>query len=82
MCLFLVGCGSQPAVTTTEFQLTPLSKDEWKTMSGNEKYDEVTIDRLKLQYPDLKTDKGWKTFLATDMKSEMAKDKAAAQASP
>ncbi|WP_437185123.1 hypothetical protein SH668x_002214 [Planctomicrobium sp. SH668] len=71
----LGGC-SNSAPPLEPQPLQPLTIADWKNLTGNEKFAEETMERLKLGDPKLNTTKGWNKFLATEMKAELAKSKA------
>lgn len=58
----VVGCGGELKPPPLPEPLQPLSVEEWKTLPALEKYDGETLDRLRIDNPDLKSDAFWDKF--------------------
>ncbi|HTN76677.1 MAG TPA: hypothetical protein VL096_15570 [Pirellulaceae bacterium] len=71
----LLGCGQaeQPILKTLPAP-TPLTIEDWKKLPIEEKYDELSFDRLKLQDPKLKSDAAWRAFMKKEILPERTKD--------
>lgn len=71
---FAVGCGSDQTPPTAPPALTPLSVADWRGLPFNEKDDEATFDRLKLQDHKLKDDRAWHRFMVETVNPERKTD--------
>lgn len=53
---------------------TPLTVEEWKQLPIVEKYDELSLERLKLNDPKLKNPSAWNAFVKSQILPERKKD--------
>jgi len=69
-----IGCGSESPTPQTFTPPQPLSVAEWRELPTNEKYDEATFHRLKLQNPNLNNDRAWHRFMIETVIPERKQD--------
>ena len=70
----IAGCAGEIKPPTTPPAPTPLSLADWRGLPVQEKYDETTFDRLKLQDPKLKNERNWTRFMVETVIPERKKD--------
>ncbi|QDU30057.1 hypothetical protein ETAA8_51760 [Anatilimnocola aggregata] len=73
--VILAGCDGTPKPPASLPTQTALSVDEWKKMTDiPEKYDGVTLDRLRMADPRLKNERAWQAFMKQNVIPERKKD--------
>lgn len=69
-----LGCGSGERKPIEIPPPTSLTLEEWKTLPVEEKYAPETFERLKLNDPAIRSDKGWDAFFKTVIMPQRLKD--------
>ena len=72
--LALAGCAGESPMPSLPPAPTALTLDEWKTLEIQEKYDEATFERLRMQDPKLKNDRHWRAYFKQHILPERDKD--------
>lgn len=70
----LLACSENPQKPELPPEPTALTVDQWKQLPISEKYDEATLDRLRMEAKNLQTGRAWKKFMNEVVMPEMKKD--------
>jgi hypothetical protein len=71
----VTGCGGTPAPPSISATPTPLSLEEWKSISDiSDKYDGATLDRLRMGDTRLKNERAWESYMKQNVIPERKKD--------
>jgi hypothetical protein len=71
----VAGCGKTPDPPSLPVAPTPLSLEEWKSISDiSDKYDGATLDRLRMGHPRLKNERAWESYMKQNVIPERKKD--------
>ncbi|MEX0793799.1 MAG: hypothetical protein WD045_11730 [Pirellulaceae bacterium] len=68
------GCGPGREESKLPPDSVPLTLEIWETLPGHEKYDGMTMERLRDSDPSLKSDAAWKKFMREVVAPQMKKD--------
>lgn len=78
LCLFLLGILACHGENTTQQEASsgssPLTVEAWKELTPSEKYDGMTLERLRLHDAKLKSERAWRKFMHDVVGPEMRKD--------
>lgn len=58
----------------------PLTVEEWMQIPSSEKYEEQTVNRLRLNDPKLKSERAWEKFKRDVIGKEMQREREQAEA--
>lgn len=76
-CLLLISllaCSEEKQKVSLPPEPTALTVEQWRELHVNEKYDEATLDRLRMEEKSLKSGRAWKKFMEEVVMPEMKKD--------
>ncbi|PQO38909.1 hypothetical protein C5Y96_03290 [Blastopirellula marina] len=76
-CVFLtslLACSENAPQTALPTEPTALTVDQWKQLPVGEKYDEATLERLRMEEKSLQSGRSWKKFMNEVVMPEMKKD--------